>query len=90
MRQSTKRKMKAPKRAKSKAFAGVGVLSKNMTLQVKFSDQAAAVIIQKEVRKYLGNLGFYEAREKGVKGEHQDSPRLYSADKAGGKIDLFI
>jgi hypothetical protein len=34
----------------------------NMTFNLKFTDQAAAVIIQREVRKYLGTLGFYEAR----------------------------
>ena len=32
-----------------------------MTLQFRMSDQAAAVIIQREVRKYLGGIGFYEA-----------------------------
>jgi len=31
-------------------------------MNLKFSDSAAAVIIQKEVRKYLGSLGFYEAK----------------------------
>lgn len=36
-----------------------------MILNLKFSDQAAAVIIQKEVRKFLGGLGFYEARLQG-------------------------
>lgn len=39
--------------------------NENITMNLKFSDQAAASIIQKEVRKYLGHLGFYEARMTG-------------------------
>jgi hypothetical protein len=38
----------------------------------------------------LGSLGFYEARETGSKGEHRDSPRLFSPDRKDAKIDLFI
>ena len=37
-------------------------LDEEMTLNLRFSEGAAATVIQKEVRKYLGNLGFYQAR----------------------------
>ena len=33
-----------------------------MTLDIKLSNDTAAVIIQKEVRKFLANLGFYHAK----------------------------
>ena len=36
--------------------------SNKMTLDIKLSDDTAAVIIQKEVRKFLSNLGFYQAQ----------------------------
>jgi len=36
-------------------------LDEEMTLNLHFSQGAAASVIQKEVRKYLGNLGFYQA-----------------------------
>lgn len=42
---------------------------KDLTLNLKFTDQAAAIVIQKEVRRYLGNLGFYEARKFNLNGE---------------------
>ncbi len=42
---------------------------KDLTLNLKFTDQAAAIVIQKEVRRYLGNLGFYEARKVNLNGE---------------------
>lgn len=56
-----------------------------MTLKFRMSDQAAAVVIQKEVRKYLGNLGFYEARING-----EESPRLSSPDRHNNQISLYI
>jgi hypothetical protein len=48
------------------------------------------VIIQKEVRKFLGCLGFYEAK---IQGEVGQSPRLYSPDREivnGSLIDIFM
>lgn len=58
-----------------------------MTLKFQMTDQAAAIVIQKEIRRYLGNLGFYEARLRG-----QVSPRLYSPDRppSNEQINLYI
>jgi hypothetical protein len=39
------------------------------------SDQAAATVIQKEVRKFLNNLGFYEARPRNEK--HEEPVSLF-------------
>ena len=59
-------------------------------MNLKFSDSAAAVIIQKEVRKYLGSLGFYEAK---LENNKMKSPKLYSPDRHladGSQIDIFM
>lgn len=42
---------------------------------VQMSDQAAATLIQKEVRKFLNNLGFYEARPRNEK--HEEPVSLF-------------
>lgn len=59
-------------------------------MNLKFSDSAAAVIIQKEVRKYLSTLGFYEAK---LQNKKIKSPKLYSPDRHladGCLIDIFM
>jgi len=69
---SAKRKVKsAPKHRSKGRFVMVdGKISHSakkaekdeMTLKLQMSDHSAAKIIQKEVRKFLLSLGFYEAR----------------------------
>lgn len=57
-------------------------------MNLRFSEKAAATVIQKEVRKYLGSMGFYEARLK-----NEESPKLYSPNKHhndGKIVDLFL
>jgi hypothetical protein len=65
-----KRKLiKNPKRPKSsKKYLLPKERLDDVTMNLKFSDQAAAVVIQKEVRKFLGGLGFYEAKIKDADG----------------------
>lgn len=54
-------------------------------LDIKLSDDTAATIIQKEVRRYLANLGFYEARPKSA--SQTPSRRGGIADR---EINLFL
>jgi len=46
------------------------------------TDSTAAKVIQKEVRKYLSNLGFYEARQVEDQTYLQGSPGLTSHDNS--------
>lgn len=59
----------------------------SVTINLKLTEKAAATVIQKEVRKYLGSMGFYEARLPG-----QTSPRLYSPEQhiVDGRLSLFL
>jgi hypothetical protein len=53
------------------------------------TDSTAAKIIQKEVRKFLSSLGFYEARQIEDQADDQNSPRLTSHNNSQ-QINLFI
>ena len=57
-----------------------------MTLEVRLSDHSAAKIIQKEVRRFLGSLGFYEARNNSTPRLSLESPERTSTSQ----INLFI
>lgn len=46
------------------------------------TDSTAAKIIQKEVRKYLDNLGFYEARQIDEQLDENNSPKLVSHENS--------
>lgn len=56
-----------------------------MTLQFRMTEQAAAVVIQREIRKYLGGTGFYEAAK-----VTQEQPELFSPDDRVQPINLYI
>ena len=61
--------------AKSGEQSPSGSEKGEITINLRLTEKAAATVIQKEVRKYLGSMGFYEARLPG-----QQSPRLCSPE----------
>jgi GTP cyclohydrolase I len=48
-----------------------------MTLKLQMSDHSAAKIIQKEVRKFLLSLGFYEARQTLMSSPERSQVNIY-------------
>ncbi len=84
---SAKRKAKsAPKHRSKRRFVMVdGKIShsakkaeqEEMTLKLQMSDHSAAKIIQKEVRKFLLSLGFYEARQTLMSSPERSQVNIY-------------